>query len=224
MFLAHKINKRVAQLHHALSTRSVIGHDELRKVFYEAVKPLGVRVVLIRDDLPKNAFAIGGFYEPWRKRQPICIELFVSKKTDSHRISKKWLSNTMFTLYQTLSHELLHKQQYSHRRPDSVVWLIPLAGGVEMDEQQAYLAEIDEIDAYAHDIALELVFYHPDDCFEVLRTMQSHKISSWQLYVDAFDGTDWSEIHNRLLKKVFEHLTRIRENGEQFSCTKISFR
>jgi len=224
MFLAPKINKCVAQLHHELSTRSVIGHDELRQVFYDAIKPLGVRVALIKDDLPKNAFAMGGFFEIDRKRQPICVELFVSKKSDSLRITKKWVANTMFVLYQTLSHELIHKQQYRHRKPDSVVWLIPLGDGAEMDEQQAYLAELDEIDAYAHDIALELVFYHPDDHMEVLRTMRSPKISSWLLYLTTFEGTEWTEIHHRLLKKVFEHLTRIRDNGEQYACTKTSSR
>jgi hypothetical protein len=105
-----------------------------------------------------------------------------------------------------------------------VVWIIELDDRAEMDEQQAYLAEVDEIDTYAHDIALELVFYHRNDCFEVLRDMQSEKVSSWLLYQSAFNGTEWSDIRNRLLKKVFQHLTRIWENGEQFSCTNISFR
>jgi hypothetical protein len=220
MFMASKINKRVASLYHDLSSRSEIGHDELQQVVQKAVKPLGVRVVICKDELPKRAFAIGGYYEVGRVRQPICLELFVSNRAESIRISKKWLSNTMFVLFQTLNHEWLHRQQYKHRGDDSVVWIIELDDFAEMDEQQSYLAELDEIDAYAHDIALELAFYHPDTCMDELRTMQSPKISSWSLYTEAFEGTSWCEIHNRLLKKVYKHLSQIREKSEQYSCTK----
>lgn len=220
MFLAPKINARVATLCHDLSSLSEVGHDELRQVFYKAVKPLGVRVVLRRDELPKRAFAMGGFFETWRKRQPICIELFVSNKAESFRISKKWAANTSFVLFQTLCHELIHKYQYKHRTANAAVWLLTLDDGAEMDEQQSYLAELDEIDAYAHDIALELAFYHPDTCWDELRSMSSEKISSWSLYTEAFEGTSWTEIHNRLLKKVYQHLTHIWENEEQYSCTK----
>lgn len=224
MFLASKINKRIASLYHDLSSRTEIGYDELQQVVYKAVKPLGVRVDVCRDELPKRAFAIGGYFEPERVRQPIMIELFVSQKAESIRVSKKWLANTSFVLFQTLCHELVHKYQYKHREPESVVWIIELDDFAEMDEQQSYLAELDEIDAYAHDIALELAFYHPDTCMEELRTMQSPKISSWSLYTEAFEGTSWREIHNRLLKKVYKHLTQIRENEEQYSCTKTHSR
>jgi hypothetical protein len=220
MFLAPKINKCVASLYHDMSSREVIGHDELRQVFQKAVKPLGVRVVIRKEELPKRAFAIGGFYEIDRVRQPVCIELFVSQKSEEIRVTKKWLANTAFVLYQTLSHELIHKYQYKGR-DNHPCWIIDLDDRVEMDEQQAYLAELDEIDAYAHDIALELAFYHPDTCMDELRTMQSPKITSWTLYTESFEGTSWREIHNRLLKKVYKHLSQIREYSEEYSCTKM---
>lgn len=219
MFLSSRINKRVSQLYNDLSSRDFIKHDELQQVFQKAVKPLGVRVVLIRDELPKRAFAIGGFYEPHRVRQPICIELFVSSRTDTLRCSRKWIANTSFVLFQTLCHELIHKYQYKHRKPTDPVWVMDFDDCAEMDEQQAYLAEFDEIDAYAHDIALELMFYHPQDPFAELRTMQSPKVSSWQLYREAFEGTAWTDIHDQMLKKVYKHLTQIWENGEQYSCS-----
>jgi hypothetical protein len=224
MFMASKINKRVATLCHDLSGVTEITQDELRQVIYKAVKPLGVRVDLKRDDLPKRAFAMGAFYEPWRTRQPVCIEIFVSNRTETLRISKKWVANTAFVLFQTLCHEFIHKYQYKHRRPDAVVWLETLDDGAEMDENQAYLAELDEIDAYAHDIALELMFYHPLDAMEEMRYMRSDRISSWWLYQEAFFGTNWRKIHNRLLKKVYQHLSQIWENGEQYSCSKRSSR
>jgi hypothetical protein len=84
----------------------------------------------------------------------------------------------------------------------------------DLQEEADYLSEFDEIDAYAHDIALEIVHYYPGtDRFEILRTINRRRfVYSWRLYKKTFrDCDDWSDIRHRLLSKVYRWLPHIIE-------------
>jgi hypothetical protein len=94
-----------------------------------------------------------------------------------------------------------------------------LGDGQPMNAKQAYLAEIDEIEAYAHDIAIDLFHHYPRHYMDHLRDGRYMTSLAWQMYVEAFHGTDWKDIRNRLYKKTYEHLTRIRDKQEGFTCT-----
>ena len=74
-----------------------------------------------------------------------------------------------------------------------------------------YLAEIDEIDCYAHDIAMEIREFYPKmDPFVVLGSINKRrKIWSWRYYRNTFKHSpDWSEVRDRLLKKIYLWLPR----------------
>lgn len=219
MFLAKKINKRVSQLCHALSGRSVIDHEELRSIIHDTFKPFGAKTVIVKADVPKNALAIGGYFEPHRIRQPITIELFLSERFDKIRLNKRDLPDTLFVLFQTICHELIHKYQYQHRDPNMVIWYCELDDHADMTEEQVYLAEMDEIDAYAHDIALELMRFYPKTYMDEMHWPNPAVVTSWGMYKAAFEGTEWSDIRKQLLKKVYQHAINIRDRKEQYTCT-----
>ena len=75
-----------------------------------------------------------------------------------------------------------------------------------------YLAELDEIDAYVHDIAMEIREYYPkSDPMDVLRNINKRrKLWSWNYYRSAFkDSKDWSDVKTRLLKKTYLWLPHV---------------
>jgi hypothetical protein len=74
------------------------------------------------------------------------------------------------------------------------------------EEEKEYLADPDEIDAYGHDIAMEIKFFYPkQDPYEVLNKIGSkRKLWSYNYYKKTFKGDDWSHIKSRLLKKTYQ--------------------
>jgi hypothetical protein len=219
MLLAKRISKRLEYLQDELSALKVVGYRELRNIINDAVKPFDATANLIKTDMPHNDIGIGGSFEPHKTRCPITIEIFVSKFRNKITLSNFLIRETMFAIFQSLSHESIHKSQYRNRDNNPAIWFLTLDDEQPMTEKQTYLAEIDEIDAYGHDIAIELVHRYPKSYMDQLRNTHMMTPISWQMYLEAFEGTEWSDIKNRLLKKTYLHITRIRDYGEHYSCS-----
>jgi hypothetical protein len=224
MYLARKINKRLKPLYDALRGRDTILHSDLRKLIQTAIRPFQARCVMIGDAIATDDCGISGVFEPEDHHTPIKIEVHVSKFSDKLYLSDKLVRHMVYAIFQSLSHELIHQYQYRFRDDRAPIMAYMLGGGEPMNERQAYLAEIDEIDAYAHDIAIELFHFFPGNYMDHLRNGRYTKSLAWAMYVEAFHGTDWKDIRNRLYKKVYEHITRIRDNQEGFTCTITFFR
>jgi hypothetical protein len=59
-------------------------------------------------------------------------------------------------------HELAHRHQNNHRPENTASQkFIPTADDEDLWDQQVYLGDFDEIEAYAHDIALEMIIWFP---------------------------------------------------------------
>jgi hypothetical protein len=67
-----------------------------------------------------------------------------------------------------------------------------------------YLTDFSEVDAYAHDIAMELRFYYPDRSLgSLLNQIDTlRRVQGFYMYKSAFRGLDWTELRKLLLKKV----------------------
>ena len=214
MYMAPKINAKLKRLRPTLT-----GSVPLEIVLSEvetALKPFGVRVIIDHDDsLARPDFCCSGSYDYTRRKQPIEVIMHFNRGIRTYKFTKKAWSEFSFLLSQVVQHELIHKHQFSHREGlehDMCLYYDIKAGEKSDKEYMDYLAELDEIDAYAHDIALEIRQYYPNlDPYQVLSTInQRRKLWSWNHYSDAFAGVeDWSDVKNRLLKKTYLWLPHV---------------
>ena len=99
---------------------------------------------------------MSAFFEPLPDKDTYAIELVLITHPDTTRIKlgALVLDTFLFRLSQAIQHELIHAHQYRQRgwayeRP----WP-PLSQSSSHSAQ--YLSDPDEIDAHAHDVALEL--------------------------------------------------------------------
>lgn len=156
-------------------------------------------------DYDHNCYSVSGLYDTDNDQKHIIIN-FSQKYKTIHLTPESW-PDFKFSVSQVCQHESIHQCQWQYR--DGVEFeKAPLEfRNVEetSEEEQGYLADTDEIDAYAHDIAMEIKFYYPKkDPYWVLRNINRHrKIWSYNYYKKTFRGEDWSYIKHRLFKKTF---------------------
>lgn len=136
-----------------------------------------------------------------------CIELFiVFNPLDTIMVIEDDQFDTVVKrLCDSISHEQIHQQQHRARYWES--W------GNDADEDEAaYLSNKDEIDAYSHNIANELLDY--TDYQNVLTllarpsTIQIEHSINLFVYIKIFGNTDHPVI-KRLLKKIIRKLPNV---------------
>lgn len=214
MHLAPKINRRIdgmrAVLRGSVPLEVVVDHVQ------QALRIWGVTVYIMGDPkLERTAFATSGVYDVSKKRRPIEIMLYFNADVQRFNFTKAAWRDFRFLISSVLQHELIHKQQYINRpiQGNDVCLYYDIKAGEHSDKPYMdYLAELDEIDAYAHDIAMEIKEYYPSiDPYKVLATInQRKKVWSWNHYKETFkDSEDWSDVRNRLLKKTYLWLPHV---------------
>ena len=154
------------------------------------------------DDFEPYSVSFSGLYDMFENK--IYVILNVSKK-GSEIFVGKW-KYFKFLLSQTLQHEKIHECQWQYRscdEPCSKQWRE--SDKRDMNEERLYLSYKDELDAYGHDIALEVKYFYPKrDPLTVLANINNYKrLTSWNYYKKTFKGTDWLSLKKRLLKKAF---------------------
>lgn len=150
----------------------------------------------------------------------ITVDFFI-KNTDEKVFTLKECDWKLFkfVLTQNLKHELVHKGQFASR--PLVNWYkhhrIENKGPFHMLEERVYLSDIDEVEAYAHDLSMEIKFYYPEKKINDIlsRPSRYRKLNTYRVYKKAFAKTDWSNIRKSLLKKTYKWLS----NGE-LQCLK----
>lgn len=204
-----QVQRQIHKLRKAVAGRPFLLHSEIAELFDRHFKKFGARTEIHPIPKNKNFISVGGEFLIGRVRQPIVLQVAVSSHTDRVKVTKRGFEGVLFLLYQILLHELRHKYQYLFRDDDCQTMYIPLDDGAEMTEEQEYLAEMDEIDAYAGDIALELFFHCPKTWQEEMSQITHKKIQSYHYYLEIFAGTEWSDIRHQLMKKVYKHVLTI---------------
>jgi hypothetical protein len=152
-------------------------------------------------------FLISGHYDPLKDKKYIVF--YFSSQSNFITLLKKekeW-SDFKFQLSITCQHELIHQHQWLYRDADDYIWDDMDYNDLDstQEEDQEYLSDKDEIEAYAHDIAMEIRYYYNTlDPYEVLREIGKYKkVPSYKYYKRTFRGNDWLQIKKHLLKKVF---------------------
>lgn len=205
MYLAETINGILDSKKDKLIGRTSYFHvvDILNRAFRKK-EPFVFRFELY-SDFSKNDFTVSGLYDMDRNERFIVLNF--AKDYKHFELKEEMWKEFKFAISQVCQHESIHKLQWQHRETDPSSRM-PLEFKFECsskEEERDYLKDVDEIDAYAHDIAMEIKFFYPrKDPYLVLRRINNHnKIWSYRYYKKTFRGTIWVSIHNRLLKKTY---------------------
>ena len=170
----------------------VFGDD--RGFFFESFnqerfeKAVGKKINFVQDNHSKSAKGVlrGLHYQLPPKAQ------------GKFQWTDKW-EHFRFLVTQVLQHELIHQHQCQFPEHAEGNYF-----DMNIDDKDIhYFSELDEIDAFGHDIAMEIRYYYPkEDPYQVLKTVSRRKyIHSYKYYTNTFKGLDWTCIRKRLIKK-----------------------
>ena len=143
-----------------------------------------------------------------RRRIDIHIEWHVHPQGRSCGVQTEDWQRRHFYFWSYLMHELAHRHQNNHRSEDVLSQkFIPTADNEDLWDLQVYLGDFDEVEAYAHDIALEMIVWFPTlgyrSAFAQMKKFQHELINaSYPLFATAFDETPKHPAMLLLLKKI----------------------
>ena len=176
----------------------------LTRGYKKASIPFKFRFETFADYGPDD-ISVSGLYDMEEDIKYIILNF--PKEQKHYSITNENWREFKFAVSQVCQHETIHELQWQNRETDGEPCTIDfrnLTGSIA--EEKEYLADIDEIDAYGHDIAMEIRFCYPKkDPYEILRTIDKRKkLWSYNYYKKIYKGDDWSRIKKRLLKKTFQ--------------------
>ena len=162
-----------------------------------------------------NWIYVGGtYYSDLDQEGQKCIELvFVySSLQDVIKIPLKRYKNICYVMADTILHELMHMHQYRSRKFKILPDYASTASKTKKRQEQEYLGNSDEIDAYGFNIACELLSKFKNNTEQVIQYLNEdqkglrRKHNSWRMYLKAFDHDHDHPIIRRTKKKVIKYL------------------
>lgn len=166
-------------------------------------------------EVEHDCFWIGGaYYSDIDKQKQKAIELvFVYKsKAETININPRNFHRACHTITHTIMHELIHMRQYRRRKFKDLPDYASAAEKTEQREEQTYLGNTDEIDAYGFNIACELLLKFKNDTNKVIEHLNEdqrgkrRKHDSWRMYLKAFNHDHEHPIIKRVKQKVVRYL------------------
>ncbi len=194
-------------------------------------KEYGVTVGTMSADknIDVDEINLNGYFDPERWDEWENIELVLIHHPNNKKniifdnISWK---NLKFHIKQVLLHEFIHREQYKKRNgfnPNKILNITDLLVKFRRtpdEEQKEYLSNIDEIEAHAHDIVLELhnENLNFNEIKNILRTFskipnkaqESKSITLWA-YGKYFNRNTNHPVIKLLLKKIYAYLQYYRD-------------
>ena len=174
-----------------LSTQSLI------KTLNDKLK--GFHVTMHHHKTVTDSFSFSAFYDFHMNR----IDIYLCCK-DDFILNEDEYDDFKFELSATIQHEMIHEYQYSMRGEDYIGELY-FAGFDEFNPKEDihYYSDKDEIEAYAHDIMLELSRNNFDlDALRKSSTIGLDASKYLYTYYEVFK--DWNHpVMKRLLKKCY---------------------
>lgn len=157
------------------------------------------------EDIDVDDYTISGAYDMHEHKRYVVINF--SNKSNKFILNRHDFLLFRFLLSQTIQHETVHRDQWQ-KRP-AVVDKVSIdfkEKKVTKSEEMEYLSDRDEIDAYAHDIAMEIKYYYPNiPPYAVLKNIFKYKkIISFNYYRKTFRNKKWNDIKNLLFLKTYK--------------------
>lgn len=210
MYLSKDIDQRFTQnrskfigfvSYRALTTRLRSTFSDFNNLKFKIVK---------FEDLDVNQYSVGGLYDQSSDVKYVILNL--SKYSEEMMFDAHNWKEFSFIISQTIQHETIHQDQFKHREDiDEKLEIDFRFVPLDTVEDRYYLADNDEIDAYAHDIAMEIKHFYPlHNPYEVLKSINSkRKLPSFSYYKNTFKGCEWSDIKKRLLLKTYKWIPHV---------------
>ena len=200
--------------------------DEIQRKFEEVFSPLGIDVTFMTcEDIPPNSVTANGFfdesemefdheeYEGFQFEGGVVnieLELVFNNEDEPITINNKDWQFLEHQITQTLEHEMIHRHQAEKRFDMNGDKPMPLYydGMTEEQKKIVYLSDPDEIDAYANDVALDLLkHYTYMAAYARLREYKKIRQDESPIFCDYVDTFGWnSEIVHLLVKKALKRL------------------
>lgn len=180
-------------------------HESLKTIIENNFHQYHVKVNIIPSfkDIDLDLVVFGGAYD--EETDLIELDLFVTAtENDTIYIPESFLSEFKFKFMQLLMHELIHRNQFISR--DGISESRKYKVHKNPSDEQDYLSDCDEIDAYSHDIALEILnFYKNHEKSDIFSNFyKKRKLESLSIYKKAFKNTNWTKIYRKLVKKSYK--------------------
>lgn len=212
MYLAAKLHKEMEEV---LPPEKLIGHEisysDLSKMLNTFLKPFNAKGRVAKDVAlnrrKKCAFDVSGYFDLDRKKTPVVITIHVPKNKKAIMFTKDKYNTFLFDLSRVIQHEFIHRSQFTFRPEESSRSIqVPFSRniGKKRKENIIYLSEWCEVEAYAHDIALEIKWFYPQkNPYSVIQNIDKYKkLQSYNYYKKVFRSTDWERVKKSLLRKV----------------------
>jgi hypothetical protein len=165
----------------------------------------------------QNDIELQGFYDGGLDEVgdvPIEIYLVTNPMQDVMIIDQETFESITRKISDTLSHEVIHMQQYRARDFLEVDRIVYVDEEDEEEENRYYLSNPDEINAYAYNIANELLDRHDNLAIikiklEKLKEIKIEDSVNLWAYVQAFSKDSNHPVLKRLVKKVYKSLNNL---------------
>jgi hypothetical protein len=218
MYLSRRLHKKIEEYfpyHETLG--KTFTYRQITKKMNNILHPLGAKAKIIKDKDFKTSrnsiqyYSFSGCYYPDAVGVPIVITLHMSPGHNCFKFNKSNYHQFMFMFSQVVQHEFIHKSQYMFR-PDHSEKKIKIHFSKKIPKNQLrrinYLSTWCEVEAYAHDIAMEINHFYPNASPSVvLKNINKHrKLYSFSLYKNAFKGTNWDKLRKSLILKIWRWL------------------
>lgn len=159
--------------------------------------------------------------------KPFEVSLVFNPDDKSVSLDRKEMAEFAGRLIEYLEHEMIHRAQYQSRSYKANRMYRSLAKDPEIREEQEYLGNTDEIEAYAANLARELIrkTNSHDQTMRLLRNFASTAMTRDQAgrllspnlyaYFKAFNFNTTHPVLKRLLKKTFQHVNYQKKMDER---------
>lgn len=195
MYLAKKVDEIIDGLREVFISQSDC--KQITKKFNKAFKSFNVKFNFEHCLQGTNDYSIGAFYDDDVDR--IFLTIYADEELfPNFFVTENSWPLLKFKLSRTLQHELIHQIQYETRNF--------IENSYDHEDEKKYLKNYDEVDAYSHDIAMEMSFFYKNckksEIFHEI-SKKDH-LESYQIYKNVFSQENWDKLRKKLLKKTYK--------------------
>lgn len=159
-------------------------------------------------------WAGGTYFSDLDREKKQCIELVLVYNLFQEKITlpKRRFRRLCYTMADTILHEIMHMRQYRRRKFKDLPDYASTAAREEKRDEQSYLGNSDEIDAYSFNIACELLDKFDYNSKKVINYLNENQRglkrthNCWRMYLKAFDHDHSHPIIQRVKKKVIRYI------------------
>lgn len=216
MHLAKSIDANIMGSELVGSWGTTVSATDFKRMLNDILGQYDARAVIKRQSLKNTrVMRISGSYSFFRKKmKKIDIVYHLDHGCKGIKLNTRLLNRVIFLTSQTLQHELIHKAQYkkfgdTFYTKHISVFYSPYVQK-KREENIKYLSLREEVDCFAQNIAVELVYRYPNKTpLELFKGIDKCKCTLYNKYKLVFKNTEWEDLKKVLLKKIWKWLPKV---------------